>query len=220
MGLISVLANTFERTNDVEGFKDVWYKDSSSTSKEYDLVKLDQPIYKTGDSYHSGTIENNSQIVEKGFLPREKDENGNLNGSWAGEPGNSTWEPNREKIPDPMNKKSGNPDGLTWGEILDKYEIEGVTFKDGEPDFSNVMKDEVKIDDFTIDRRVNFNKADTALAEKWDVSPREVADWRRENNYTWHECKDCKTMQLVPGEVHHNIPHEGGIAAKKRELNK
>ena len=67
MGLISVLANTFERTNDVEGFKDVWYKDSSSTSKEYDLVKLDQPIYKTGDSYHSGTIENNSQIVEKGF---------------------------------------------------------------------------------------------------------------------------------------------------------
>lgn len=219
MELISALANTFEKTSDFGGSKDVWYKDSPATSKEYDLVKLDQPLYKI-DGCATGKIENNSQILQRSFLPREKDENGNLNGSWTGNPGNSTWEPNLEKTPDPMNKKSGNPDRLTWGEILDKYQITGIRFKDGEPDFSQVMKDEVKIDDFTTDRRVNFNKADTALAEKWNVSPREVADWRKENNYTWHECKDCKTMQLIPGEVHHNIPHEGGIAEKKREQNR
>jgi len=213
---ITNVLKSFVETSDL---KNEWYKDSSGDPKIYDLVKLDQPIYKTFDTNPKSSLEQPNLVFERNFVPRENDENGKPNGSWTGEVGNSTWIPNSEKIPDPMNGKNGNPNGLTWKEILDKYEIDGITFKDGDPDFSKVMKDQIQIDDFTTDRRVNFNQADIALAEKWDVSPREVADWRKENNYTWHECKDCKTMQLVPCEVHNNIPHEGGIAVKKRELN-
>lgn len=219
----SAITNVLKSFTEVSGVevKDEWYKSSPFVEKaeKYDITMLDQPIFKTFDLNQVNDFEQTSQTFQKSFVPREYDENGNSNGSWTGESGNSTWEPNKEKIPDPMNGKNGNPDGLTWENILDKYEIDGITFRDGEPDFSEVMKDQVEIGDFTTDRRINFNQSDVALAEKWDMSPREVADWRKENNYTWHECKDCKTMQLVPCEVHNNIPHEGGIAVKKRELN-
>ena len=54
-----------------------------------------------------------------------------------------------------------------------------------------------------------------ALALQRGCAPEEVAQWRKENHYTWHECNDCKTMQKVPSEVHGNIPHSGGISVYK-----
>ena len=50
----------------------------------------------------------------------------------------------------------------------------------------------------------------------YEFSPEDVAKWRKENGYTWHECKDMKTMQKVPSEVHNNIPHSGGISEAKK----
>lgn len=135
------------------------------------------------------------------------------NGDWVGEVGNSRWNPDDDFIP-----LKANPDNLTWGELKEKYGIDGISFKDGEPDFSEITKDEVKIDNFTTERNMNFPQADEKLAEKWECTPREVANWRKENGYTWHECKDCQTMQLVPSEVHNNIPHEGGISVAKKQL--
>lgn len=135
-------------------------------------------------------------------------------GKWEGERGNSKWCPDRDVIP---NKQGTNPENKTWGEILDENGIDGVDFKDGEPDFSEIAKDEVEIDDFTDDRDSNFAQADEKLAEKWGVSPREIKAYREENGYTWHECGDCKTLQLVPREVHGNISHKGGISAIKAQ---
>ena len=43
-------------------------------------------------------------------------------GHWDGLRGNSTWYPDRDEIP--KNPKT-NPEGLTWGQILDKYGIDG-----------------------------------------------------------------------------------------------
>ena len=119
--------------------------------------------------------------------------------------------PDRDAIPTRY-----NPDGLTWGQILDKYGIEGIEYKDGDPDFSPVSKGEVEIDDFTDDRPSNFAQADEALAKQRGCSPEEVKKWREENGYTWHECRDCKTMQKVPREVHNNMDHSGGVSEYKR----
>lgn len=63
-----------------------------------------------------------------------------------------------------------------------------------------------------------YTKADIELAEEKGCSPREVAQWRKENHYTWHECKDMKTMQKVPSVVHNNIPHSGGISEAKKAV--
>lgn len=98
---------------------------------------------------------------------------------------------------------------------MEKYDIDGVDFKDGNPDFSEVSKGEVKIDDFSESRDSNFSQADEKLAETKECTPEEVASWRKDNGYTWHECKDCQTMQKVPTEVHGNIPHSGGISEIK-----
>lgn len=133
-------------------------------------------------------------------------------GHWDGERGDSKWYPAPDYIP-----QKSNPENKTWGEILKKYGIDGIPFKDGEPDFSEVSKGTVEIDGFSERREDNFDKADIELAKQRGCSPEEVKKWRKENNYTWHECKDKKTMQKVPSEIHNNISHSGGIAEIKKE---
>jgi hypothetical protein len=134
------------------------------------------------------------------------------NGHWDGERGNSNWYPDPDFIPG-----KANDEGKTWKEILGKYGIDHIPFKDGDPDFSEICKGTVEIEPFSDSRTDNFDKADIELAKQKECTPEEVAKWRKENGYTWHECKDMKTMQKVPSDVHNNIPHSGGISeAKKR----
>lgn len=136
-------------------------------------------------------------------------------GTWDGERGNSNWHPDRKHIPE--NPKT-NPDKLSWGEILDKYGIDSIPFKDGEVDFSEVSKGTVKIDDFS-ERRYgkggNFDQATERLAEQKGCTKEEVKKWMEENRYTWHEGRDCSTMSKVPTEVHGNVRHSGGISVIK-----
>lgn len=144
-------------------------------------------------------------------------------GGWTGEPGNSTWIPDPDYVP-----QKGNPEGKTWGEILDEYSIDGIPFNDGEPDFSGVAEAEVQVDEIGPDRDENFAKADETLAEQWTKEQKDGHDWtaedvrnyRKENHLTWHECGDRTTMQLVPAEVHSNVPHSGGVSAAKAETGK
>lgn len=146
-----------------------------------------------------------------GMIPR----NG---GEWSGEPGNSTWKPDREISPSDRNYS--NIEGKTWGQILDEYEIDGIPFNDGEPDFSEVSKGTVEIDEFS-DARYgaggNFDQADEKLAQQRGCTKEEVRQWRAENNYTWHERSDCKTMDKVPREVHGNVAHSGGISKMRNQ---
>lgn len=156
----------------------------------------------------------NKSLVEKsmGMIPK----NG---GEWTGEPGNSIWMPDREFKPSDRNYS--NTEGKTWGEILDKYGIDGIPFKNGEPDFSEISKGTVGIDNFS-DARYglggNFDQADEKLAQQRGCSKEEVRQWRAEHNYTWHERCDCKTMDIVPREVHGNVAHSGGISIIRKAI--
>ena len=148
------------------------------------------------------------QLQDRAFnnrLPRS--------GEWSGESGNSTWTPNKDEVP-----SHANVDGKTWDDILKDYGIDGIPFKDGEPDFSEVSRGTVEIDDFSTKRfgaGGNFDQADAKLAEQKGCTLEDVQRWRAENDYTWHEKQDCKTMQKVPREIHHNVPHTGGISILK-----
>ena len=133
------------------------------------------------------------------------------NGQWEGERGNSKWKPDDDYVP-----QKQNPEGKTWGDILKDQGLDGINFKDGEPDFSSISKGDVEIEDFSSSRDDNFDKADIELAKKRGCSPEEVAKWRKENGYTWHECRDMKTMQKVPSIVHNNVSHRGGISEAKK----
>lgn len=146
------------------------------------------------------------------------------NGSWDGEKGNSIWTPDHDYIPaekskSPETSPYSNPDKTTLKDILAKYGVDGIEFKDGYPTFDDVSKGTVEIEGFetggAVAKQKNFAKADLALSEKKGCSPQEVKQWRAENNYTWHECEDKSTMQKVPNEVHANIPHAGGRSQKQ-----
>lgn len=147
-------------------------------------------------------------IERTGPLPR-------TGGEWSGEPGNSNWTPDSDV--EPGDRNGTNPEHKTWRQIKEEYGFESIPFNDGEPDFSEVFKGEVEIDDFTDDRDSNFAQADEKLAKQRGCTPENVVKWREEHKYTWHECKDCKTMQKVPSEVHGNIPHSGGVSEYKSQ---
>lgn len=149
------------------------------------------------------------------------------NGHWENEYGNSIWHPDGDYVPPERGRISdkpySNPDKLSWKELLEKYGMDGIPYKDGEPDFSKICKGEVEIAGFETGGNIakvhNFSKADIELAKQKGCTPEEVKNWRTENNYTWHECKDMKTMQLVPNEIHANVSHSGGRSQKSEGGN-
>lgn len=194
----------------MQEFKSIENKFSPNEMVE-NKIPLDKLTYKGNEDI---------SILIQNFLPRT--------GTWEKEEGNSIWHPHPDNIPDPENKKGGNPSAKTWKEILDHYGIDSIVFRDGYPVFDPVAIESVEIDDFSTERWKNFGQADELLAKKWSAeshegrdnwSSEEVANWRKEHGYTWHEHQDCKTLQLVPCEVHNNVPHEGGISVKKQNQN-
>ena len=62
-------------------------------------------------------------------------------------------------------------------------------------------------------------------AEQWnlesrdgrnDWKARDVSKWRYENNYSWHERCDTKSMDLVSQDIHNStFSHSGGVSECK-----
>lgn len=72
------------------------------------------------------------------------------------EPGNSDWKPDPNV--EPGDRHGTNPEHKAWEQIMDEYGFDSIPFKDGEPDFSEVSKGEVEIDDFSDDRILTLTK--------------------------------------------------------------
>lgn len=195
------------------GKKEYSFEEIGKKMSPHELLEKAQMLGIGGDELEIEKIKRGMMLEVKEILPQ----NG---GEWDGEYGDSTWKPYPEEIP-----KRPPENVFTWGEILEKYGIEGIVFKDGEPDFSVVSEGTVKIDDFREERDKNYTQADEALAEQWTKEGKDGEKWtaddirvyRQENSLTWHERSDMKTMDLVPQEVHGNIPHAGGISEKKAQ---
>lgn len=133
-------------------------------------------------------------------------------GHWEDERGESKYIPSDEKIK----------------EMLAKYGLDGIVYKDGTPDFSRYSEATVEIDNMSENRQGkdgNFEQADQKCAEQWskesrdgktDWTGRDIANWRRENGYSWHECNDRKTCQLIPTEINDYFGHFGGVGECKK----
>ena len=137
------------------------------------------------------------------------------NGQWTGERGESAFISDSNEVSKYL--KDANEDG--------------VTYKDGCPDFKPFSKGEVEISSMSSNRHTvagkpgNFEQADEALARLRGngCTARDVANWRKANKYTWHELNDMKTCQKVPIMINKNYRHLGGVSeCKHREdmLNK
>ena len=122
------------------------------------------------------------------------------NGHWDGERGESKFYSNNEEA----------------NAYLREAGADGIEYENCIPDFSEVSKGDVKIDLMSEDRSKNFRQADQKLAGEKGCSPREVADWREQNGYTWHECNDKQTCQKIPSSVNKTFGHLGGVSECKK----
>lgn len=139
------------------------------------------------------------------------------NGRWDGERGESKFIPSED-----------TEKGRAAISKLKEYGMDGLEYKNGEPDYSKCSEGAVKIDNMTTNRASNFDKADIKLAEKWndearngkkDWTDEDVLNYRKENKLSWHECCDMETMHLVSRDIHGGetsiFLHSGGVAECK-----
>lgn len=113
-------------------------------------------------------------------------------------------------------------------ELLAEYGTDRVSYQDAVPDFSKFSEATVKIDHMSPMRQGrggNFEQADQKCAVLWnqmgrdgrtDWAARDVADFRRNNGLSWHECNDRKTCQMIPTEINDYFGHLGGVAECKK----
>lgn len=95
---------------------------------------------------------------------------------------------------------------------------EAIPFSNGRPNFSKWVKGEVEINVIG-DNNKDFGAADKAFAiqQNWlkkngQPNASDSERYRKSNKLTWHHNEDGMTMQLVPTDLHANIPHEGGAS--------
>ena len=143
-------------------------------------------------------------------------------GKWSGEAANSIWMPDNNLVPE--RNMYSNPDGITWGKILDFYKVKnGILFQEGEPVFDELAWEKVvlRYEDIGRDellrlqqneRSVLHNLAFDKLAKAKRWSLEQTYKYKEENNLVWHEKSDCKTLLLVPRMIHDNITHYGGVS--------
>ncbi|MGO1093696.1 HNH endonuclease [Priestia megaterium] len=180
-------------------------------------VKVERPIQKVDEPV---------KVEHVSERPIQKDTKGQI-GYTRGfdvEPKYSSYE-QRVKIT-PVNKgewSNGRAESVfisdKTGEIqqyLDEAGVDGVEYKNGMPDFSPFSKGEIKLGNMTNDRKLNFSTADEELAKKWSTpeqkwTAEDIADWREDNRYTWHELNDLETIQLVPSKINSVFKHFGGV---------
>ena len=73
----------------------------------------------------------------------------------------------------------------------------------------------------------NYEKADKALAQKWneigkdgknDWQIKDVENWMKNNDLVRHENNDMKTEEYIPRRIHEVCTHSGGVCeCKKRD---
>jgi A nuclease of the HNH/ENDO VII superfamily with conserved WHH len=124
---------------------------------------------------------------------------------WDGNPGDSAWDPAK---------------GVTDPERLDEIKSvlgdKKLQFKDGYPDFTPYAH-KVEVDGKLVPARVeiemqgvngpDFKAANEAMAKKLGVK-----DYDAPDGFTWHHNQDGVTMELIPSELHNNVPHSGGAS--------
>ena len=122
--------------------------------------------------------------------------------------------------------------GIVVIDILKKYGVDGIVYRNAEPDFEVCSEAVVKIkamsknrenyrDSYGISKLGNFSQADIACAKLWnsqgrggrtDWEARDVLDYRKLNGLTWHEKCDTETMVLVRSEINDYFKHSGGCS--------
>ncbi len=174
--------------------------------KDNSIVVIENKIiFPTFVEVYNLEIEDNENyyVTEEGVLVHNgyKSRLPRKDGEWTeGVPGDGLW-------------KSNNPDvnKITGGEA--------IPFKDGRPDFSKWSEGSVKVKGMD-GTKSDFSKIYEQLSEDLNLPNKTAAQaWLSENKLTPHHL-DSETIQLIPTDLHGNIPHIGSASDMRNLLNK
>ena len=186
------------------------FKSEDGTSISEAKAFADNLFKGESDGFYTDYIDRYNQTPKNGEF-----------GSWDGDRGESKFTPSAE-----------TEKGRAGIEKLAEYRMDGIEYKNCEPDYSRCSEGTVRIDNMTEFRASNFAQADEKLAEQWnakskdgrtDWSAEDVDKWRHESKLSWHECCDTQTMHLVSRDIHGAdtsvFTHSGGVAECKARDN-
>ena len=178
-----------------------------STSEGAEYQRIRRGLYSEAAEHGDDVAKGVEEAGEKNATyPSTYDEKINQtpvnNGSWTGDCGESKFISELDEVND----------------VLKKYDIDGIEYKDGIPDFSPVSEGEVIHPDMSIDRNKNFRVADELLAEQLGVSRKEITKLRNQGKFAWHEFNDIKTMRLISDIINSKFGHLGRVAEVKKLL--
>ena len=154
-------------------------------------------------------------------LARTSADDNPIFGRYEGIRGESKYVPSRRTV-----------EGVIVTDILSRYGLDGIYYRNAEPDFEPCAEAVVKISGMTENRENftnnvgeialgNFSQADIELAKAWNLGNREgrsdweardVLNYRKANKLTWHEKCDTETMVLVRFEINLFFKHSGGCS--------
>jgi hypothetical protein len=202
----------------IENYKEIKPETNMSVNETKDY--WDNTFNNELSDVHEGEFYNSHENRIK-CTPTETSESGN----WEGERGEAKFIPSRE-----------TEAGQAAIDKLAEKGLDGIEYKNAEPDFSKCSEATVQIDNMTESRynnyvdpegnvqKSNFSQADEKCAEQWnstgkdgkeDWVARDVANWRQENKCSWHERSDTKTMDMVSQDIHGYFKHPGGVSECK-----
>lgn len=128
-----------------------------------------------------------------------------------GERGQGNWDPSKSGL---HQDKVAKIESVTGGKPI-KFEegyshLSEYTYKARSPDGKTVdARVEIELSP-NGDRNADFQRARKAMKEKLGVDDFHEDDLP--GKWTWHHDKDGTTMELVPTDLHGNIPHSGGVS--------
>ena len=157
-------------------------------------------------------------------LERTPSSDNPVKGSYEGVRGESKYIPSDRTVA-----------GINAIRALQKYDLDGIEYRNAEPDFDPCTEVTVRIDHMTENRDDyrnefgeqcpgNFTQADEECAKLWnfdekggraDWTPDDIYNYRKANGLTWHEKCDTITMQMIPWIINDYFKHLGGCAECK-----
>ena len=112
--------------------------------------------------------------------------------------------------------------------LLNHFNLEGIKYNDGMPDFGPCSIATVCIDNMSASRKENFSECNIVCSQNWNLinylcysswTEETVELFRTSNDLSWHERNDRITCDLVPSKINLFFLHLGGVAECKRAKN-